>query len=219
MEKKIILGISSSPRKGANTDILLERALTAASEYEYIETKNIFLRDYRIEPCNSCFACCTEAAAKGAADKACLSIDDDMHKLYPLLKECDALILASPVYFGGMNGQMKVFLDRTEGLLRYGKSIYQNALRYKIGGGLTVGGNRNAGQETTLQALHYYFFVQDMTVVGSGSEPTPGCYLGGGATTYPNHGRKRDAVVDDEIGLKSTEMLGRRVALALGMMK
>lgn len=219
MNKKIVLGVSSSPRKGANTDILLEKALAAAEEYDYITTKKIFLRDYHIEPCNSCFACCTDVAARGGGDKACLSINDDMHQLYPLLKECDALILATPVYFGGFNAQMKAFMDRTEGLLRYGKSIYQNALRYKIGGGIAVGGNRNAGQEATIQAIHYYFLVQDMTVVGSGSEPTPGCYLGGGATTYPNHGKIREAVLEDEIGLKSTEMLGRRVAVALGMFK
>ncbi|GHT79653.1 flavodoxin [Spirochaetia bacterium] len=219
MEKKLIVGISSSPRKGANTDILLAHALTAAESYEYIKTEMIYLRDYEIAPCNSCVACCTEAAAKGSADKACLSFRDGMDAIYPKLLECSGLILASPVYFGSVNAQMKAFMDRTEGLLRYGFSKYKNALSNKVGGAVTVGGNRNAGQEFTLQTIHYYFSIQDMIIVGSGNEPIPGCYLGGGATTWPERGRIRDAVLQDEIGLKSTANLGRKVAAVIGMFK
>ena len=219
MEKKLILGISSSPRKGANTDILLEHALKTAEEYDYIRTETIYLRDFEINPCNSCIACCTEAAAAGDADKACLAFRDGMDDIYPKLIECSGLILASPVYFGSANAQMKAFMDRTEGLLRYGFSKYKNALSCKIGGAIAVGGNRNAGQEFTIQQIHYYFAIQDMTIVGSGAEPIPGCYLGGGATTYPQRGRVKDAVLQDEIGLKSTAGLGRRVAMTIGSLK
>ena len=219
MKKKLIIGISSSPRKGANTDILLGYALEAAGECPGIETKAVFLRDYEIAPCNSCIACCTEAAAKGEGDRACLSFRDGMDEIYPLLLECSGLILASPVYFGSVNAQMKAFMDRTEGLLRYGFSKYKNGLSNKVGGAITVGGNRNAGQEFTLQTIHYYFSVQDMIVVGSGNEPTPGCYLGGCGTTYPQRGRVRDAVLQDELGLKSSINLGRKVATVTGMLK
>ncbi len=218
MEKRLILGISSSPRKGANTDILLEHALKAAEEYEYIRTETIYLREYNISYCNSCVACCTEAAAKGNADRACLSFRDDMDRIYPKLLECSGLILASPIYFGCANAQMKAFMDRTEGLLRYGFSKYKNALSGKVGGGIAVGGNRNAGQEFTIQQMHYYFIIHDMIVVGSGAEPMPGCYLGGGATTYPQRGRVRNAVLQDEVGLKCTGNLGRKVAATIGMM-
>ncbi|MDD4583029.1 MAG: flavodoxin family protein [Eubacteriales bacterium] len=218
MGKKLILCISSSPRKGANTDILLAHAAAAAEEYDFIRTETIYLRDYNISPCNSCVACCTEAAAKGNGDRACLSFRDDMDKLYPKLLECKGLILASPVYFGSVNAQMKAFMDRTEGLLRYGMSKYKDALSRKIGGGIVVGGNRNGGQEFTLQQIHYYFAIQDMTIVGSGREPIPGCYLGGAGVTYPERGRVRDAVLKDELGLKSTANLGRRVAETMGMM-
>ena len=71
MGKKLLLGISSSPRKGGNTDIILEHALKCAEEYPYIRTERIYLRDYVINPCNSCVACCTEAAAKNEGEKAC----------------------------------------------------------------------------------------------------------------------------------------------------
>jgi multimeric flavodoxin WrbA len=218
MKTKLILGISSSSRKGANTDILLKHALTAAEAYNNVRTEMIFLRDLDIHPCNSCVACCTEAAARGDADKACLFFRDDMDKLYPKLLECQGLILAAPVYFGSVNAQMKAFMDRTEGLLRYGMSKYKNALSCKIGGGIAVGGNRNGGQEFTLQQMHYYFAIQDMTIVGSGDEPIPGCYLGGAATTYPNRGRVKDGVLQDELGMKSAANLGRKVAKMIGLM-
>ncbi len=216
MDKKLILGISSSPRKGANTDFILEHALRCAEEYEFIATKAVYLRDYEIHPCNSCVGCCTKAAERNNGEYACLSFRDGMDEIYPLLLECDGLILASPVYFGQINAQMKAFMDRTEGLLRNGFSKYRNALSGKVGGALTVGGNRNAGEEFTLQGIHYYFHVQDMIVVGSGNVPIPGCYLGGGSTTWPERGRSRDGVRKDEIGLKSCGNLGRKVAKTIG---
>jgi len=219
LNKKLILGISSSPRKDANTDFILKHALDAAEEYDFIRTESICLRDYQISPCNSCVGCCTEAAAKGDADKACLSFRDGMDDIYPKLLECSGLILASPVYFGSVNAQMKAFMDRTEGLLRYGFSKYKNALSCKVGGALTVGGNRNAGQEFTILQMQYYFMIHDMIVVGSGDEPIPGCYIGGGTTTYPRRGRVRDGVTKDEIGLKSTQALGKKVAKTVGMLK
>ena len=61
--------------------------------------------------------------------------------------------------------------------------------------------------------MHYYFMVHDMIVVGSGGQPTPGCYLGGGATTWPNDKSvTRDGVTKDELGLMSCRNLGRNVA-------
>ncbi len=217
MSEKLILGISGSPRKGANLDIMLKTALDEAELEDGIRTETIYLRDYEIKPCISCFACCNEKAAE--KDKPCLPITDGMEDIYPKLKECDALIIGSPVYFGSMTAQVKAFMDRTEGLLRYGKSSYQNALSNTIGGAIAVGGNRNGGEEFTIQAIHYYYFIQNMIVVGTGPEPTPGCYLGAAGTTYPQRGKSRDAVLEDELGMKSAKMLGRRVASVLKMMK
>lgn len=217
--EKMILGISASPRKDANTDILLETALKAAEETQGILTKTVFLRDYEIHPCDSCFACCTPAAEKNGGERACLMFRDGMDQLYPKLLACDALIIATPVYFGSMCGQAKCFMDRTEGLLRYGTSRYKNALQHKVGGAIAVGGNRNAGEEFSIQAIHYFMHVQDMIVVGSGGERTPGCYLGGAGTTWPQKGQVRDAVRQDELGLKSSANLGRNVAQVLMMLK
>ncbi len=216
MVEKTILGISGSPRKGANTDFMLKTALDEASLTAGFKTEILYLRDYKINPCNSCFACCSDAAAK--VDRPCLAFKDDMEKIYPKLKDCSALIIGSPVFFGSMTAQVKAFMDRTEGLLRYGKSSYQHALSNKIGGAIAVGGNRNGGEEFTIQAIHYYFHVQNMLIVGTGPDPTPGCYLGACGTTWPQKGKVKDAVIDDGLGIKSAKMLGRRVASVLNMM-
>lgn len=208
--QKLILGINGSPRKNGNTDYLLQVALDEASTLSGIKTETIFLRDYEINPCNGCFSCCNEPAQGG--EHACILFRDGMDEIYPKLKQCDALIIATPVYFGSMTSQVKAFMDRTEGLLRYGTSIYQNALRNKIGAGIAVGGNRNGGQEFTLQGIHYYYFIHDMVVVGSGPEPTPGCYLGGCGTNSPQRGKIKNACKSDELGIKSCKMVGKRVA-------
>lgn len=215
MGEKLILGISGSPRKGANTDICLQAAMEEAAKVPGIRTEVIYLRDYEIKPCVGCFACSMEEIYEATGGKyACPTHKKDgMTEIYPKLLECSGLILASPVYFGGVTGQMKVFMDRTEGLLRYGTGKFQYGLRHKVGGGIAVGGNRNAGEEFTLQSMHYFFMIHDMLPVGSGGQPTPGCYLGGGATTWPNDKSKdRNGVLKDELGLMSCRNVGRNVA-------
>ena len=97
MKEKLILGISGSPRKNANTDIMLSEALRAAEEIEGIRTETIFLRDYEIHNCKGCFACCREGGRKNDGAYACAIFRDGMDEIYPRLKACDGLILASPV--------------------------------------------------------------------------------------------------------------------------
>lgn len=219
MKEKLILGISGSPRKGANTDIMLQESLKAAETVGNIRTESVYLRDYEIHNCKGCFACCREPGKKENGKYACAVFRDGMDEIYPKLKECSGLIIAAPVYFGSMCAQVKQFMDRTEGLLRYGTSQYQYALQNKVGGGLAVGGNRNAGEEFTIMGIQYFFEIHDMLVVGSGGEHTPGCYIGGACTTYPQKGDVRDAVLQDELGLKSARNLGIRVAKTVHMLK
>ena len=150
MKERLILGISGSPRKGANTDLMLMEAMKAAETVEGIRTEIIYLRDYEIHNCKGCFACCREPGKKDGGAHACAMFRDGMDEIYPKLKACDGLIIASPVYFQSVSAQVKQFMDRTEGLLRYGTSQYQYGLQNKVGGGLVVGGNRNAGEELTM---------------------------------------------------------------------
>ena len=202
-----ILGIVGSPRAG-NTEILVEEALRASEALGGVETDIIRIAPMNINPCVSCFRCfSSEEKVRG-----CPTFDDDMTNVYPRLAETDGIVIGTPVYFGGIYGKLKVFLDRTEPFVRYARTGYGGGLANKVGGAIAVGYNRNGGQETSIQMLHSYFLVHDMIVVGSGSEEAPGCYYGGGAVTWPTRSRVKDAVLRDELGLKSARGVGRRVA-------
>lgn len=216
-KEKLILGICGSPRKGRNTDLALQAALAAAGEIDGIRTEILYLSDYKnIHDCIGCFSCCRETARQNDGAFVCPAFrDDDMAQIAPKLLECDGLILASPVYFGTVTATMKRFMDRTEGFLRYGQSKYQYGLQHKVGGAIAVGGNRNGGEEFTLQTMQYYFMIHDMIVVGSGGQPTPGCYIGGGATTWPNDKGSENAILNDTLGYQSCKNLGKNVAQTL----
>jgi multimeric flavodoxin WrbA len=209
-----ILGVVGSPRRG-NTEILVKEALKSAEELGNVETEILHLHPLKINPCIACFRCFDEAEN----GRACPSFEDDMEKVYPKLADSDGIIIGSPVYFGGISGELKVLLDRTEPFVRYARTGYGGGLSNKVGGAIAVGYNRNGGQETTIQMIHSYFLVHDMIVVGSGPQETPGCYYGSGAVTYPKRSRILNAVLEDELGVRSSRGLGRKVALVAKILK
>ena len=98
-----VLGISGSPRKGGNTDIILKEILRGARESDS-ETSAVFLRDYAITACIGCEKC--------RKDLTCTQFNDGMTLLYPKVEEADIIILGSPVYNYNITSQMKAFIDR-----------------------------------------------------------------------------------------------------------
>jgi multimeric flavodoxin WrbA len=207
-----ILGICGSPRK-ANTDRLLQETLKSAEAEKDVATETLLLRKMKINFCSGCFKCFDA----NDNDYGCQVFRDSMDEISEKLKGCDAVILASPVYFGGVTARTKAFMDRTEPLLRYAQSRFKSTLKNKVGAAITIGGNRHGGQETTLQAIHHFFFIHDMIIVGTGGDDRPGCYLGAAATTHPLRGRIKDAVEQDELGLSAARFLGKRVVETLRM--
>ena len=101
-----VLGILGSPRKGGNTEFLLEEALKGA-EAEGGETERLRLTEFEIIPCKECLAC--------YQDGNCILLDD-MSKIYPKLLEADIIILASPIFFYGVTAWAKGLIDRCQAL-------------------------------------------------------------------------------------------------------
>ncbi len=97
-----VLGIFGSPRKDGNTDILLEEFLKGA-EKEGAEIERLHLINYSITPCKECHGCDNTGV--------CV-IEDDMQKIYPKILEADIIVFASPVFFYGVSGWAKAFVDR-----------------------------------------------------------------------------------------------------------
>ena len=97
-----VLAVSSSPRKGGNSDVLCDEFLKGAAEKGY-ETKKIRLAEKKIAPCMACNVC--------MESHTCVR-NDDMPEVFAALKEAEVIVLASPVYFYSICAQMKTMIDR-----------------------------------------------------------------------------------------------------------
>lgn len=99
--KKVLI-ISASPRKGGNSDLLCDQFLKGALEAGH-QAEKVRLSEQKINYCLGCGACNTT--------HACVQ-KDDMEPLLEKTLQADVIVLATPVYFYSMNGQLKTFIDR-----------------------------------------------------------------------------------------------------------
>jgi len=99
-----ILGISGSPRKEGNTEVLLGEALQGARDVG-AEVEEVFLRDKTISPCLEIYGC--------KRDGRCV-IEDDFHEVAEKMLQADALILASPIFFYTVSAHTKMLMDRCQ---------------------------------------------------------------------------------------------------------
>lgn len=97
-----ILGIATSPRKGANSQSLVEHVLAGAKKAG-AKTELVRICDLDIAPCTGCSTC---------KEKGECIIDDDMGSLWEKMAKADAIVLGSPVYWGRLNAQAYPFIDR-----------------------------------------------------------------------------------------------------------
>ena len=183
-----IVGIVGSPRNDGNTSFLVKKALKAA-ESVGVDTDFINIGSMDLQPCIACDIC------KSTGECA---IYDDMQSIIEKILPADGIIIGSPVYFGSMTSQTKMFMDRTRPLRADFK------LKDKIGGAITVGGARNGGQETTCAAIHHFMLIHDMVVVGDGE---PMAHYGGTGI-----GGAKGETENDKFGVESSVNLGKRIA-------
>lgn len=106
--KKVLI-IAASPRKNGNSDILADQFLKGAVEAGN-EVEIFYLREHPLSYCVGCLSCLKTGK--------CFQ-KDDANMLGEKLMAADVVVLASPVYYYSLSGQMKVFLDRMNPL--YGK--------------------------------------------------------------------------------------------------
>ena len=103
MAKKVVV-LSASPRKGGNSDLLCDQFVHGAAEAGHLVEK-ILVRDKKINYCTACGAC----QGNGGT---CVQ-KDDMAEILDKIISADIIVMATPVYFFTMNGQMKTLIDRT----------------------------------------------------------------------------------------------------------
>ena len=96
-----VLGIHSSPIKNGNTAWLLDHAMREAEKAGEVTTETVALGGLTLADCRHCNWCMT----KQTPDRLC-SIQDDASPILEKIRDCDVLILASPVYFSRLSGTM-----------------------------------------------------------------------------------------------------------------
>lgn len=162
-----------SPRQGQNTDTLLNTVLSAAAEVG-ANTERISICDLHIAGCTGCNAC--------AYSGECI-IKDDMQTVYRQLGEADVIILASPLYFMGVGGQLKLLVDRCQTPWNRRYELHLPALtptKQRRGFFLCTGGAPNKGGRNFAGAIFtasYFFdaleaqYLGELTVADTDKSP------------------------------------------------
>jgi multimeric flavodoxin WrbA len=140
-----VLGVVCSPRKGGNTEVLVQEALAGAQSCG-AQTELIAVWDKDINPCDGCLAC--EKTGE-------CHIKDDVQKIYLQLLAADGIVLGTPVYFFNATAQAKMLIDRS-----YALYANNNRLTNKVGGVISVGAS--LGNVGVWNLFNTFFSVHHM---------------------------------------------------------
>ena len=142
-----------------------------------------------------CMACGT--CAKNQNEK-CSITTDPLNEWIQQIKAADGIILASPVYYAGIAGTMKCFLDRAF----YVAGVNGGLFRQKVAAAVVA--VRRTGGSSTFDSLNHYLTYSEMSLATS---------------NYWNisHGRAPGEVLQDGEGVQIMDVLGRNMAWLLKM--
>lgn len=105
------IAINGSPRKGWNTDLMLQSALKGAADAG-AQVEMIHLYDLHFTGCRSCFAC----KLQGAEPCKCF-LKDDLSPVLQKILSADAVFFGTPIYFGAITSQMHALIERLSFIL------------------------------------------------------------------------------------------------------
>ncbi|HWR43958.1 flavodoxin family protein [Sporomusa sp.] len=184
-----VIAFNGSPRGNGNTHHALkvvgEELLKEGIEFEVIHVGN--------KPVRGCIACM--GCVKNQNER-CVITTDEVNDWIQKMKEADGILLGSPVFYAGIAGTMKSFLDRAF----FVTSVNQSMLRNKVGA--TVVAVRRSGGVSTFDSLNHYIMYSEMVMATS---------------NYWNvtHGlQPKEAEKDDE-GNQIMRILGKNMAWLL----
>ena len=188
-----VLIINGSPRVNGNTQLALDQMIDIFKS-NGIDVHYVQVGQMAIRGCLGCAAC-----HNGRTD--CV-IDDIVNELAPVFKECDGMVVASPVYYAAANSTLTSLLDR----LFYSTGFDK---RMKVGAAVAVA--RRGGTTATFDQLNKYFTISGMPIASS---------------QYWNnvHGAKPGEASEDGEGLQTMRTLAKNMtflmkSIALGREK
>jgi multimeric flavodoxin WrbA len=184
-----VIGFNGSARKDGNTSVLIGKVFDAL-EAEGIETRLVNLGPNAVNGCIACMKCHQNK------DGHCIQTDDALNDWLDEMRTADGILLGTPVYFAGISGQVKCFMDRTGMVARANGNMFKR----KVGAGVVA--VRRAGSVSAFHSLNAYFSIAEMMIVGS---------------TYWNMGFGRDKgeALQDGEGLQTMANLGKNMAWLL----
>lgn len=188
-----VLALNGSSKPEGNTALAL-RTVLGELEKENIETEMITIGGKPVRGCIGCGQCGEQKNGR------CVAFDDIVNELLPKLTGADGLLLGSPVYFSGINGSFKAFLDRAF----FVSWVNGGLLRLKPGAGVVA--LRRSGGSAAFDQLNKYFQISEMPVVSS-------CYWN------ITHGFAPGETAADLEGLNIMRVLGRNFAWMLKLIE
>lgn len=115
MQAKNIVILNGSPRREGNTSALIA-AFTAGAEQAGHQVKTFFLHQLHIQGCQGCF--------RGRSTDACPCVlQDDMNGIYAAVRDAQIVVLASPLYYWNLSGELLTALDRLFALEEGGQNL------------------------------------------------------------------------------------------------
>jgi multimeric flavodoxin WrbA len=147
-----VIGISASPRRNGNSDLLLRQAL-AGAESAGAKTEYIRLVDFKIAPCIECCGCYRTGR--------CV-VKDDYHIISAKMLDADRLIFATPIFFMAVSAQAKALIDRCQCLWAHKyvlkKPLIATAGRDRRAMVIAVGGSKSRKMFDSIRLTMKYFF-------------------------------------------------------------
>ena len=178
-----VLILNGSPRKNGNTALALSEVRKTFIE-EGIEVEYFDVGHLAIRGCIACGRC-------GELEKCVF--DDIVNTLAPIFRECDGLVVGSPVYYASANATLIALLDRLFYSTHFSKEM-------KVGFAVTVA--RRGGASATFDELNKYFTISGMPVVS-------------GQYWNSVHGMLPGEAIADEEGLQNMRTLARNAAFLI----
>lgn len=164
MKNAVIL--FGSPRKKGNTAELV-RAMAATLKDKGWGVRTLYLNDLNIRPCQGCYVCLPAGVCK---------IQDDMKDVRKYILESDLIVYATPIYWFGPSGQLKLVMDRS---IAFMDGNFASRIKGKRAVTLTTFGDENI--DTCQPAIT--MFQKTFELLGieyTGQINAPGCQPQGG---------------------------------------
>ncbi len=163
-------------------------------EKEGIEVEIVHIGAKAINGCIACDGCVRNQ------DQKCIQLNDKVNEWIDKMIKADGIILGSPVYFSGITGNMKSFLDRAF----YVATVNGGSFRNKVGASVAVG--RRAGAVSSFHQLNNFFSYAEMIM------PTANSWN----TIY---GTAPGEVLQDKEGVQIMSIIGKRMAWLMKLTK